>query len=144
MRKLLLLMLLLTEFGIKSLAQAPIEGNWYSSDKKDKIWFYLAKDGNYYGKIVWMAEPNRRGAPKMDDNNPDESKRTIPSMNLILFKKFKKGENDHYTGGTAYDPKNGKTYDCRIIYEDNKLYIRGYVLGMTWLGRTEVFTKAEP
>ena len=41
--------------------------------------------------------------------------------------------------GTIYDPTEGKTYDGYIYFEgDNKkvLKLRGYVMGMTWLGRT--------
>ena len=46
------------------------------------------------------------------------------------------------TGGTVYDPKNGKTYKCKITYQGDKLDVRGFV-GFSLLGRTAVWTKAD-
>jgi uncharacterized protein (DUF2147 family) len=57
-------------------------------------------------------------------------------------------ENFKYNGGTweegtIYDPKNGKTYSCIIKKKDNKtLEVRGYV-GISLIGRTVEWTKAE-
>ncbi len=49
-------------------------------------------------------------------------------------------------GGSIYDPKNGKTYDCYAWFEDgdfNNLYIKGYVAGIKALGRKTIWTKTE-
>ena len=43
--------------------------------------------------------------------------------------------------GTIYDPKNGKTYDCKISRDANgNLNVRGFI-GISLLGRTETFEK---
>jgi uncharacterized protein (DUF2147 family) len=43
--------------------------------------------------------------------------------------------------GTIYDPKNGKTYDCKITREANgNLNVRGFI-GISLLGRTETFVR---
>jgi uncharacterized protein (DUF2147 family) len=125
------------------LAQAdPIEHLWYNQEKTAKIQVYKAKDGKYYGKIVWLKEPNKDGKPKVDDKNPDVDKKTQPILGLLILKGFSKDDDTHYEDGTIYDPKNGKTYSCKIARGNNKLDVRGYV-GFSILGRTTTWTLAE-
>ena len=60
-------------------------------------------------------------------------------MNL---KNFTFDGKDEWSGGTIYDPKNGKTYKCYIQFAAaNKLKIRGYV-GVSLLGRNTFWTKS--
>ena len=76
------------------------------------------------------------------DENADESLRDRPVMGLILLKDFEY-EDGTWEGGTIYDPKNGKTYKCRMRMETSELlYIRGYI-GKAWmgLGRTTEWTR---
>ncbi len=119
-----------------------IEGLWYNAEKTAKIQVYKAKDDKFYGKIVWLQEPNRDGKPKLDMYNSDESKRNQPEMGLLVLKGFKKDGDILYDDGTVYDPKNGKTYSCKVTYKTDHLDIRGYV-GISLLGRTTTWTKAE-
>ena len=45
--------------------------------------------------------------------------------------------SNQWTGGEIYDPKNGKTYSCKMkLSSDNHLEVRGYI-GISMLGRTE-------
>jgi len=39
----------------------------------------------------------------------------------------------------GYDPDNGKTYDCYMWFKDNDniMTLKGYVLGMKFVGRAE-------
>ena len=104
-----------------------ITGYWFNDVKEAKIEIYKAKNGKYYGKIVWLKEPNRDGKPKLDIHNVKESLRTRPVMGLLLLSGFDKKEST-YENGTIYDPKNGKTYSCKITPNGNdKLNIRGYI-----------------
>ncbi len=104
----------------------------------------IAKAGNeYQGKIVWLKEPNDplNGKPKVDNNNPEEGKRTQPVLGLmnVWGFKFKDGE---WIDGFIYDPKNGKTYDCIMTMTDkSKLNVRGYIMGMTMFGRTDTWVR---
>ena len=123
-------------------AQDAIEGLWYNVEKTAKVQIYKAKDGNFYGKIAWLKEPNEDGKPKVDKKNPDHSKRTQPILGLMLLRGFKKDEDNTYTDGKIYDPKNGKTYDCKMTLKGEVLDIRGYV-GLPAFGRTTSFTRAE-
>ena len=129
--------------NITIAAPDPLEKNlWYNEEKTAKIQVYKATDGKFYGKIVWLKEPNKDGKPKTDDKNPDEARKKDPIIGLLLLKGFKKDGDMGYNDGTIYDPKNGKTYSCKITREGDKLDVRGYV-GLSLFGRTTVWTKAE-
>lgn len=125
-------------------AQAdPLEQHlWYNEEKTAKIQIYKAQDGKLYGKIVWLREPNRDGKPKVDINNADKARRNDPVMGLVILRGFKKDGATGYDGGTIYDPKNGKTYSCKMTREGDTLHVRGYI-GFSLLGRTTTWTKAD-
>jgi uncharacterized protein (DUF2147 family) len=125
-----------------SWAQSTIEHTWLTEEQNAKVQIYKAKDGKYYGKIVWLKEPLKNGVPKLDENNPDNAKRKEPILGLLMLKGFEKKDDAKYENGTIYDPKNGKTYSCKITAKDNKLDVRGYV-GFSMLGRTTVWTIAD-
>lgn len=119
-----------------------IEGIWYNEEKTAKIEVYKAVDGKFWGKIIWLKEPLRNGQPKMDEKNPKEALRKTPLIGLILLKHFKKEDEDTYENGEIYDPKNGKTYSCKITYKGDKLDVRGYV-GISLIGRTTVWERTQ-
>lgn len=120
-----------------------IEGKWLNQEKEAMVEIYKAKNGKFYGKIVWLKEPNRNGQPKLDINNQKESLRSQPIMNLLILKGFNKDGENVYEDGTIYDPKNGKTYSCKMTYENaNTLSIRGYI-GISMLGRTTTWTRSQ-
>ncbi|WP_447642517.1 MULTISPECIES: DUF2147 domain-containing protein [Chitinophagaceae] len=117
-----------------------IEGYWLNEEKEGKIEIFKHSDGKYYGKIIWLKEPNRDEKPKLDINNKDEKLRSEPILGLNILKGFSK-DGDIYNGGTIYDPKNGKTYSCKITPKDNNtLSIRGYI-GISLIGRTTTWTR---
>ncbi len=126
-----------------TLAQSGISGIWYNTEKTGKIEIYQIKN-IFYGKIVWLKEPISEitGKNKVDENNPDESKRTKPIIGLVVLKNFTHDGDNSYTGGTIYDPENGKTYKCKMKLKDtNNLDVRGYI-GIPALGRTEKWTRS--
>ena len=118
-----------------------IEGLWFNQEKEAKIEIYKAKDGTFYGKIVWLKEPNRDGKPKTDIHNPKEDQRSAPELGLLILKRFKKDSDSKFDDGTIYDPRNGKTYSCTITVKDaNTLSIRGYI-GISLIGQTNTWTR---
>ncbi len=138
------LLLFLTAIPIITFAQKDkIEGHWLNEDKTAKIEIYRATDSKYYGKIIWLKEPNRNGKAKLDDFNTKESLRSRPLMGLTLLRGFKKDSEKTYDDGEIYDPKNGKTYSCTITYRNDKeLGVRGYI-GISLLGRTTTFYRTD-
>lgn len=131
--------------GITVVAKAqtdPIEKVWYNQEKTAKIQVYKAKDGRFYGKMVWLKEPLENGKPKVDKENPDEKKRNTPLIGLILLRGLEKDGDNGYDNGKIYDPKNGKTYSCKITHKGNSLDLRGFV-GISLIGRTSTWTLAD-
>ena len=130
---------------INTLAKAqpdPIEHVRYNEAKTGKIQIYKARDGKFYGKIVWLAEPDRDGKPKLDINNPNKTRRNEPLIGLVALKSFQKTEDGVYDDGTIYDHKNGKTYDCTMKLKGGVLDVHGYVM-ISLIGRSEKWTKAD-
>ena len=111
-----------------------IVGKWLTEKETSHVKLFKATNGKYYGKIVWLRdEPD-----KLDKNNPDESKRNVRLDGLMILMGFEYNEKkDQWEGGTIYDPDNGKTYDCYMWFEDDPdvLIIKGYVMGMKFIGR---------
>ncbi|RPA67895.1 DUF2147 domain-containing protein [Cyclobacteriaceae bacterium YHN15] len=128
-------------FSLFSQSSDSIVGKWYNTEKDAQVEIY--KEGSkFFGKIVWLQDPTENGKQKVDKNNEDKSKRERPIMGMKLLNNFEyKGST--WENGTIYDPKNGKTYSCIIKKKDNKtLEVRGYV-GISLIGRTVEWTKAE-
>jgi uncharacterized protein (DUF2147 family) len=127
-------------------AEAPPDqlcGLWFNQERDAKLEIYQQGD-TFEAKIVWLKEPNADREPKVDNNNPDPALRSRPRLGLVVLHDLRKsGEPNVYTEGRIYDPKNGKTYDCRITFEGDKLALRGFVLGLRFLGRTAVWSKAD-
>ncbi len=119
-----------------------ILGSWANPSGEDHILIY--KRGNkYFGKLDWIKMPNdETGKPKTDKNNPDEKLRTRPEWGLELLKDFSFNGDNVYEDGTIYDPKNGKTYSCKMTLEGTSLKIRGYI-GISLFGRSEIWTRVK-
>ncbi|MEN9684906.1 MAG: hypothetical protein RLZZ28_692 [Bacteroidota bacterium] len=117
-----------------------IIGIWLNSSGKGQIQVYKEGD-KYYGKIIWLREPNGpRGNPKLDANNPDRSLQSQPLVGLVILRGFKFDDGE-WNSGKVYDPENGKDYKCYLKLKDAKtLNVRGYI-GISLLGRTEVWTR---
>lgn len=137
-----ILSILLIAISHIAKAQDQIEKIWYNQEKTSKIQVYKARDGKFYGKIIWLKEPLKNGKPKVDDNNPDEKKRNMPIIGLVILKGLEKDGEKGYEDGSIYDPKNGKTYSCKITYKGNTLDLRGYI-GISLIGRTSTWTLAD-
>jgi uncharacterized protein (DUF2147 family) len=133
---------------------AIVSGTYAQKDPFCKIWYNQEKDGKlevyqvgntFEAKIVWLKEPIENGKPKVDKNNPNDKLKSNPVLGLMVLKDLikSKDEPNYYDKGHVYDPKNGKTYDCHLTLKGNTAELRGYVLGMSFLGRTSVWTLAE-
>jgi uncharacterized protein (DUF2147 family) len=121
-----------------------ILGIWFNEEKDAKVEIYK-ENGKYYGKVIWLNEPNEpaTGLPKLDDENDDESLRSQPVMGLILVKDFVYEDDGLYEDGEIYDPKNGSTYSCYMKFETmNQLKVRGYI-GISLIGRTTYWTRTQ-
>lgn len=118
-----------------------IIGVWEVGSGKARV--KITKYGEKFGgKLVWLKEPNYAdGTKKVDKNNPDEAKRTVPLLGYTNLLGFTYKGKSEYDGGTIYDPENGNTYNCLISLEDdNTIKVRGYV-GVQIFGRTDTWKR---
>lgn len=114
---------------------ADILGNYMVPSKDGAIQIYES-NGKYYGKITLNKD-----ASKLDINNPDKEKQKRKVLGLNILNEFTFDGDDTWENGTIYDPKNGKTYSCKITRNANgDLNVRGFI-GFSLLGRTETFAK---
>ncbi|MCU0395331.1 MAG: DUF2147 domain-containing protein [Chitinophagaceae bacterium] len=146
MMKRLLATVLVAGFALQLHAQKhPVEKTWYNAEKTSRIRIFKATDGKFYGKIVWLKTPNdTNGQPRTDKENPDESRRSKPLMDLIILSGFSASSDPQVLeGGKVYDPNNGKTYCGKLTLKGDVLDLRGYICGMSFLGRTAQWTLAE-
>ncbi|GAB3689557.1 DUF2147 domain-containing protein [Spirosoma flavus] len=135
----------LTALAPKSDDPDAVLGRWLSHKKRNQVQIY--KQGNkYYGKLVWMLEPNDpvTKKPKLDSENPDASLRSRPLMQMILVSNLSYKGNNVWGDGEVYNPEDGKTYGCELILKDpNLLDMRGYVMGISMLGKTRTWTRVK-
>jgi uncharacterized protein (DUF2147 family) len=122
-------------FGKAQNKSTDIVGNYMVPSKDGAIQIYES-NGKYFGKIILNKD-----ASKLDINNPDKEKQKRKVLGLTILNDFTFNGEDTWENGTIYDPKNGKTYSCKITRNTNgDLNIRGFI-GFSLLGRTETFTK---
>jgi uncharacterized protein (DUF2147 family) len=146
MKKLSLFLVSLFLFEVMAFSQAAgdkIVGVYLTAKKTSQVRIFKATDGKYYGKIAWIETEKE----KKDINNPDASKRGEKVWGLLILKGLSYNEKaKQWENGTVYDPDNGKTYDCFLWFDpaDPKaLQLKGFVLGMRWLGRESTWIKEE-
>jgi len=117
-----------------------IAGIWVPAKGTSQVRIFKATNGKYYGKVEWLENDK----DKLDVNNPDEKLRDKKVWGLMILKDFiYNTEKNRWEGGTVYDPDNGKTYDCYMWFNgnENTMTLKGYVLGMKFIGRAEDWTR---
>lgn len=124
-------------------------GVWYTPDSDSQVEIYHCAKNNYCGKVTWLKVPNfpldddnsYAGKLKVDRYNPDENKQNDPVVGKEILQGLFYSEDSLWHDGEIYDPKNGKTYQCKAtMTSDGKLEIRGFI-GISLIGRTSVWTR---
>jgi len=120
---------------------AGISGLYLSESGGAQVNISKNADGTYSGKIVWLRDDKDR----LDKKNPDIAKRGTRVLGLVILQGFRPNDaTKQWEGGTVYDPKSGNTYDAFLWRDPNRpglLFLKGYVLGIRWLGRKETWTE---
>ena len=112
-----------------------VVGKWKLDDGSAIVEVYKQGDA-FNGKIVWLKDPTEPdGSPAVDTNNPDAKLRSRKLIGLNMLSGLKKSGAE-YTGGSIYDPGNGKTYNCSMKVEGDVLKVRGSLDKKGLLGRT--------
>jgi uncharacterized protein (DUF2147 family) len=114
----------------------PLVGRWQTIDPEtntvDGV-VEVYKTGNkFYGKLVWTKIEN-----PIDVNGDGKS-----LLGRVILFDFVHDEDEEYTGGRVYNPRDGKTYRGKIEVQDNgrTLKLRGYV-GIPLFGRSQYWRR---
>jgi uncharacterized protein (DUF2147 family) len=110
----------------------------YMTDKNEGMVEITKRDNKYFGKLLWTKTEG-----KLDTNNPDVKQQSQPLRGKEILKSFDFNGSDLWHNGTIYDPKNGKTYSCKITRDEKgNLSVRGFI-GVSLLGRTTLWIKVK-
>jgi uncharacterized protein (DUF2147 family) len=117
-----------------------LPGVYWLPEKDGQMQVYQ-KDNKYFGRVISYDV-----AGQLDEKNPNPEFRSRPIVGVDLLSEFSYDkESKRWLGGTIYDAKSGKTYKCRLWFEDDEpgvLWARGYI-GISLLGRTERFERVK-
>lgn len=124
-----------------------ILGVWETQNGESRVEIFRCQN-KYCGKIVWLKFPvyaaddarGMAGLAKVDRENASPSRHTKPLLNLVILENLTYTGDNQWEEGSIYDPKNGKTYQCKMTLEGRQLHVRGFV-GISLLGRTAVWRK---
>ncbi|MBS0617613.1 MAG: DUF2147 domain-containing protein [Spirochaetes bacterium] len=141
------LVLVLLSFSLLStgLMANDIAGTWMSIDDETgqakshiHIWVH---NGIAYGKILRLLnrKPTEDQDPVCTECKGSLNGKKVVGMTILWGLKQ---DGDEWSGGTILDPKNGKTYKCKIKAKNGgqTLDVRGYI-GFSLLGRTQVWKR---
>lgn len=123
---LILLITLSPVFSFCETGASKIFGTWLTQIEDAKIEIYQQQD-KFFGKVVWIAEPNDdEGKPKTDEYNPNPNltNRPILGIDILVNFTYKNGE---WSGGQIYDPKKGEFFAGKLWVENGNLMVRGYL-----------------
>jgi uncharacterized protein (DUF2147 family) len=138
------LLLLFVGKGIAQNAES-IAGIWWNDKKTSKI-EVKEENGKFIGTVIFITpEKYVNGEPEKDFNNPDPKLQSRSRLGLQILSGLKFIVKDkQWQGGRIYDPDNGKTYDCFAWFDKdpNTLYLKGYLLGLKFVGRSTIWTRA--
>ena len=116
-----------------------IFGKWKTFDDEtgmeNGIVEIYEKAGKVYGRIIEILEKEKKYFKCEMCEGEDKNK---PILGLVIIKGLKK-KGDFYEGGKVTDPKNGKSYHCKMTLEGkDKLIVRGYI-GISLFGRSQTW-----
>jgi uncharacterized protein (DUF2147 family) len=118
-------------------------GTWTSIDdatgKPKSIIAITEANGEVTGKVVEVLESDQGPHPICKECDGERKNQPIEGMTIIWGMKK---DGDTWEGGKILDPKNGKTYGCKLHPADGgqKLEVRGF-MGFSLLGRSQTWER---
>ncbi|QIP04886.1 DUF2147 domain-containing protein [Bradyrhizobium symbiodeficiens] len=89
-------------------------------------------NGSMWGAVSWEKQPGGR-----DENNPDASKKTRPTLGMVTLIDMKKKPGAEQWEGQVYNAKDGQLYSATITPAGtDQLEIKGCVMGFLCGGET--------
>lgn len=137
MKTLLLNLFVFLTIGLQAQQADDLLGTYMTSEQDGMI--EVSKQNNkYFGRLTWTKTPG-----KLDEHNPDAKQKTDKLVGKEILKGFVFDGKSTWHNGTIYDPKNGKTYNCKITRDaKGNLNVRGFI-GISLIGRTAFWVKVK-
>lgn len=133
--------------GAQAQSIDPLERSWYTADSAYVINFIQDSDDLFYGKIVWLKQPNNAdGTPRLDVKNKDKSFHNVPLMNMVVIGRLQKNAFywDQYQHGSFYNADRGKMQCIQInLVSHRRLEVFIHDCQMGLLGKSSVWMLAE-
>lgn len=119
-----------------AMAADPVNGEWLTPSGKARVRIQpcAGHADQLCGTIVWMRDPAR------DENNPNVALRSRAIVGLPFLTHFRREGPGRWSGGSIYNPQDGKTYDSKMqIRPGGSLGVSGCVLVFC---QTQVWSRA--
>jgi uncharacterized protein (DUF2147 family) len=126
--------------GVRAQNADAIVGRWYTENDRSIIEIWKA-GSTFSGKVVWARDSaDEKGQMKLDKNNPNAAlrSRVVVGSQIMSEMKFIDGE---WQDGKIYDPESGNIYSCKAKMVGQNLELRGYVMGLPFLGRSQMWRR---
>lgn len=136
---------LMVASNFAAAAGSPV-GTWRSIDDKTRqersIIRITEENGELKGVVQKIFDQPGDDPAHLCKECKDERK-DKPIAGMTILWGLKK-DGDTWAGGEIFDPKNGKTYRCKMtLSEDGKsLNVRGFI-GISLIGRTQTWLRQE-
>ena len=141
MKSLFVAATLMVASSLAAAAGSPV-GTWRSIDDKTKqersIITITEENGEFKGVVQKIFDqPDDDPAHLCKECKGERKDKPIVGMTILWGLKK---DGDAWAGGEILDPKNGKTYRCKMtLSEDGKsLKVRGFI-GISLIGRTQTW-----
>jgi uncharacterized protein (DUF2147 family) len=119
-------------------------GRWKTIDdrtgKPKSIVQIVEANGELQGTVAAvLPAPGIPPNPKCLKCSGDRKDKPIVGMTIMWGLKK---DHDEYSGGSVFDPDNGKTYRCKVkvVNGGRKLEVRGFI-GFSMIGRTQTWVR---
>jgi len=90
-----------------------------TGDAKSLVKIY-ERDGKLYGKIIKLFKN-----PDATCDACEGEDYGAPIKGMVIMWSLEQ-DDDEWSGGKIFDPKKGKTYNCKIWLDGSDLKVRGY------------------
>ena len=145
MKSLFVATALMVASNLAAAAGSPV-GTWRSIDDKTKqersIIRITEENGELKGVVEKIFDQPGDDPAHLCKECKDERKNK-PIVGMIILWGLKK-DGDAWAGGEILDPKNGKTYRCKMTLSEGgkSLNVRGFI-GISLIGRTQTWWREQ-
>lgn len=120
-----------------------ISGRWASQGFSSIVDFHgcLQDARKLCGTVKWLwISEEEGGGHRTDRNNPNRALRARPVVGLEIVQNFERTAPNTWSGGTLYNPIDGRTFNGTIRLEHGTLRLRGCAMGFC---KTQIWRRPE-